>query len=341
MLSSTLKSVCLPLGLAAVLGATLPAAHAQDVSGSVKLDGSSTVFPLSEAVAEEFQAKHKGVRVTVGISGTSGGFTKFLGGEIDINDASRPIKEKESTGAKEKGIEFIELPVAFDGLTLVVNPKNDWVDHLTVAELKRIWEPQSQVKKWSDVRPGWPDREVRLYGAGTDSGTFDYFTEAIVGKSGESRADYTASEDDNVLVQGIAGDRDALGYFGFAYYVENKERLKAVPIDGGKGAITPSVQTINDGSYSPLSRPLFLYVSHKSISRPEVQAFVKFYLENAGTLADEVGYVALPEEAYKLIRLRFEQKRTGTVFAKPENAGKNLLSVLQAESKTMNASSGK
>lgn len=277
-----------------LLGSSL----AQPLNGTIRVDGSSTVFPITEAVAEEFGKKHPRARVTVGVSGTGGGFKKFCAGEIDINDASRPIKSSEIKIAQKNGVEFFQLPVAFDGISVVINPKNTWVDHLTVAELKKIWEPGSQVVTWKDIRASWPDRKIRLYGPGTDSGTFDYFTGAINGKSHASRSDFTMSEDDNVLVQGVAGDRDSLGYFGFAYYSENKNLLKVVPIKNKTAPVAPSQKTINDGSYSPLSRPIFIYVSKKSVKRPEVNAFVEFYLENAGELSKDVGYVPLPKSQY-------------------------------------------
>ncbi|GAB7388609.1 PstS family phosphate ABC transporter substrate-binding protein [Bacillaceae bacterium] len=270
------------------------------LSGDVKIDGSSTVYPITEAVAEEFMAVHPDVNVTVNVSGTGGGFKKWVSGETDINDASRPIKEEEAAQAKENGIEPVEIPVAYDGITVVVNPQNDWVDHLTVEELKKIWEPNSKVKKWSDIRPDWPNEEIKLYGPGTESGTFAYFTEAINGEEGASRTDYQASEDDNTLVTGVSGDKYALGYFGYAYYVENKDKLKAVPIDGGKGPVEPTEQTINDGSYSPLSRPVFIYVSSKALAeKPQVKAFVEFYLKEGKELVPEIGYIKLPEEKYE------------------------------------------
>ncbi|MDT3698688.1 MAG: PstS family phosphate ABC transporter substrate-binding protein [Thermincola sp.] len=269
------------------------------LTGAIQIDGSSTVFPVSEAVGEEFQKVNPEVRVTVGVSGTGGGFKRFTVGETDISDASRPIKDSEAAAAKEKGIEYIELPVAYDGLSVIVNKDNDWVDKLTVEELKKIWEPDSKITKWNQIRPNWPDKEIKLYGPGTDSGTFDYFTEEINGKAQASRSDYNASEDDNVLVQGIEGDRYSLGYFGYAYYVENKDKLKVVPIDAGKGAIAPSEQTINDGTYSPLSRPIFIYVNKTALKRPEVYEFVKYYVTEAPKLVPEVGYVALPEKMYK------------------------------------------
>ncbi|MBI4231066.1 MAG: PstS family phosphate ABC transporter substrate-binding protein [Planctomycetes bacterium] len=306
------------LALAGIAGADMAA-----LRGTIRVDGSSTVFPITEAVAEEFGAVARGVRVTVGISGTGGGFKRFCVGETDINDASRPIQSKEASTAQERGITFIELPVAFDGLSVVVNPSNSFVDHLTVAELRAIWEPSSTVRTWRDVRPAWPDREIKLYGPGTDSGTFDYFTEVICGRAQASRADYTASEDDNTLVQGVAGDADALGYFGYAYYVANREQLKVVPIDGGNGPVTPSEETIRTGTYAPLSRPIFIYVSGEASRRPEVAGFVEFYLEHVGELATEVGYIALPETVYALARARFADRVTGTVYGRG-SAGRSL-----------------
>lgn len=299
------------------------------LSGTVAIDGSSTVFPITEAVAEEFQGKYPRVRVTVGLSGTGGGFKKFVLGETDINDASRVIKESEAQAAAEHGVEYIEMPVAFDGLTVIVNPENDWVDHLTVEELKKIWQPGSTVKTWRDVRAEWPDQTINLYGPGVDSGTFDYFTEAINGESRLSRSDYTASEDDNVLVSGVSGDKNALGYFGFAYYEENKESLRAVPIDGGAGPIMPTHDSVNNGTYAPLSRPLFMYVRRDAADRPEVTAFVRFYMENAETLVNEIGYVALPKSAYALVSDRFEKRVTGSVYLGRDTAGKRVEDVLQ------------
>jgi len=279
--------------------------NVSSLSGVVSLDGSSTVFPVSEAVAEEFLAIEPQVRVTVGVSGTGGGFQKFAAGEIDISDASREIRQSEIDAARANGIDFLEIPVAFDGLSIVVNTANDWVDYLTVAELNMIWEPGSSVDSWNDVRAEWPDEPLRLYGPGTDSGTFDYFTEVINGDSGASRPDYTASEDDNVLVQGVSGDINALGFFGYAYYLANVDKLKLVPVDGGDGPVSPSMETINNGSYSPLSRPIFIYVSKQSAARPEVRAFTEFYIDQAAVLAAEVGYVALPESDYQASREQF------------------------------------
>ena len=284
------------------------------LSGTVRADGSSTVFPITEAVAEEFQKAEPGVRVTVGISGTGGGFKKFAAGETDLSDASRPIDPAEAEQASRNGIQYVELPVAFDGLSVIVHPTNDFASSLSVEDLKKIWEPESKVRRWSDVRRGWPNREIHLYGPGTDSGTFDYFTLAILGKEKASRSDFSASEDDNVLAQGIAGDKDALGYFGYAYYAENQSRLKLVAVDGGNGPVLPSPETILNGTYQPLSRPVFIYVSAKAAARPEVQAFVRFYLSHAKQLVPQVGYVPLPDRVYELTSQRFEQGKTGSVF---------------------------
>jgi phosphate transport system substrate-binding protein len=272
--------------------------EATELEGEIKVDGSSTVFPITEAVAEEFSIENPGVKVPVGVSGTGGGFEKFIAKETDINDASRPIKEKEATAASAAGVEFVELKVAFDGLSVIVNPENNWVDSLTVEELAKIWAPDSTVKTWSDVRPEWPNEEIKFYAPGTDSGTFDYFTEEINGESGAIRPDFTGSEDDNVLVQGIAGDKNALGFFGYAYYEGNKDKLKIVPIDNGNGPVTPTFETIKDGSYTPLSRPLFIYVNKESLNKTEIKEFVTFYLEIAKNITADVGYVALPDEEY-------------------------------------------
>ena len=267
----------------------------------VKVDGSSTVFPITEAVAEEF-GKIGGGKVIVGISGTGGGFKRFCRGETDISDASRPIKQKEIDACREGGVEFIELPVAYDGLAVVVNPQNTWVDHLTVEELKKIWEPSAQgaITKWSQVRNGFPAENLQLFGPGTDSGTFDYFTEVINGKAASSRGDYTASEDDNVLVEGVASSKGGLGYFGLAYYEENADRVKVVPVKSGTSAVVPSKDTVISGTYTPLSRPLFIYVSKNALkTKPAVAKFVRYYLENAPTLSEEVGYIPLPQSEYQ------------------------------------------
>ena len=303
-------------------------ANSSSLSGAVAIDGSSTVYPITEAVAEEFRKVHPEVRVTVGVSGTGGGFKKFCVGETAINDASRPIKSKEQDTATKNGVEYIELPIAYDGLTVVTNKDNDFVDHLTVSELKKIWKPGSNIKNWSQVREGFPDLKLTLYGPGTDSGTFDYFTEAINGKGGACRADFTASEDDNVLVKGVAGEKGALGFFGFAYYAENTEILRAVPIaPDGEKPVGPTLETINDGSYRPLSRPIFIYVSGKHAARPELAAFVEFYLANAPKLAQEVGYVKLPAAIYEAAQKRFTERVTGSLFA-AEGASKKTLEEL-------------
>ncbi len=269
------------------------------LTGTVKADGSSTVFPITEAVAEEFQKTQPNVRVIVGISGTGGGFKKFSAGETDISDASRAIKEPEKQACAAAGVEYLEFKVAYDGLAVVVNPQNNWVDSITVEQLKRIWEPNSSVKKWRDVDPKWPAEPIKLYGPGTDSGTFDYFTEAINGKEKSCRSDFTASEDDNVLVTGIAADKFALGYFGFAYYAENRTKLKLLAIDAGAGPVKPSDETVRGGTYKPLARPLFVYVKKSSLARPEVAEFVRFYLANAKQLASDVNYVPVTDDEAK------------------------------------------
>jgi phosphate transport system substrate-binding protein len=308
-------------GSASSAGAEGAAAPATASAPSViAIDGSSTVFPISEAVAEEFRA-HNSARVTIGVSGTGGGFKKFCNGETAISGASRPIKPTEVTLCKDKAIDYIELPVAYDGISVVVNPTNDWAAHMTVAELKVLFRPEAQgeVKRWSQVRTGWPDREIHLFGAGVDSGTYDYFTAAIVGVEHSSRGDFTSSEDDNVLVQGVAMDKLALGFFGYAYYAENRDKLKLLAIDdekddNGKGPIAPSPQSVIDGTYSPLARPIFIYVSKAAAERPEVEQFVKFYLEHGPELVTEVGYVPLPGRAYALAQTRFSKRVLGSLF---------------------------
>lgn len=271
------------------------------LTGEIKVDGSSTVYPITEAIAEEFRTSQPAVRVTVGVSGTGGGFKKFGRGEIDINNASRPIKEKEAEICKESNISYLDLKVAFDGLAVIVNKENTWIESITVEELKKLWEPaaQGKITKWNQIRKEWPNEEIHLYGPGVASGTYDYFTEVVVGESGSSRGDYTASEDDNVLVQGIMGDKNAIGFFGYAYFVENSTNLKLVGVDNGKGAVLPSEETIRTGTYAPLARPVFVYVTSTAAKRPEVAAFLTYYLENAGTIVSEVGYVPLPAEDYK------------------------------------------
>jgi phosphate transport system substrate-binding protein len=268
------------------------------LTGSVRVDGSSTVFPIMEALAEEFQIENRGVRVTVGISGTGGGFKRFCAGETDISDASRPIKQTEIEACEAAGVEYTEVSVAWDGLSVIVNPANEFAACLTVAELRRIWEPGSSVTTWRDVRSDFPAEPIKLYGPGTDSGTFDYFTETIMGESGASRPDYQASEDDNVLVQGVAGDRYSLGYFGYAYYSENADRLRLVEVDGGSGCEGPSQETIESGTYSPLSRPLFIYVNNASVERPEMSAFLDYALTQGPDLIGPTGYIPLTAEQY-------------------------------------------
>jgi phosphate transport system substrate-binding protein len=271
----------------------------QNLSGTIEIDGSSTVFPITQAVAEEFQKENPDVRVNVGVSGTGGGFKRFQIGETDINDASRPIKSSEAEECAKNGVEYIEFTIAIDGLAVMVNPQNTWVDYLTVEELNMIWKPESTIDSWDDIRSEWPNQPIHLYGPDTDSGTFDYFTDVINGDEGVSRPDYTASADDNVLVQGIAGDQNSLGYFGYAYYAENTDKLKIVPIDSGNGPVTPSDQTVKAGQYTPLARPIFIYVNKASLNTSIVEAFVTFYMENGAQLVQEVGYTAQPNSVYQ------------------------------------------
>jgi phosphate transport system substrate-binding protein len=320
-----------------IAGAFLVAAPAFAQQQVVKIDGSSTVYPITEAVAEEFQkAKKNQIKVTVGISGTGGGFKKFCRGDIDISDASRPILEKEMADCKAAGIEYFELPVAFDALTVVVNPKNGFIKQLTVAELKKMWEPgaQGKVMRWNQVNAAWPDAPIKLFGPGADSGTFDYFTEAVVGKAKSSRGDFTASEDDNVLVQGVARDTNALGYFGFAYYVENKDKLKAVPIVNDKGQpVLPSLEAVVKGTYQPLSRPIFIYVNAKSLAKAEVKEFVQFYMTEGAKLTQEVKYVPLPAHAYKTAWDHIMKNKRGTVFGGVAEVGITIEELLKREAK--------
>lgn len=324
--------------LTAAVGALFASASALAAPTLVKIDGSSTVFPITEAVAEEFQKAKKGtVQVTVGISGTGGGFKKFCRGEIDVSNASRPILDKEMADCKAAGIKYIELPVAFDALTLVMNPKNSFLKQITAAELKTMWEPAAQGKilKWNQVNAAWPDSGLKLFGPGADSGTFDYFTEAIVGKSKSSRGDFTASEDDNVLVQGVSRDTGALGYFGFAYYVENKDKLKAVPVVNPKTgkAVEPSLEAVISGDYQPLSRPIFIYVNAASVDKPEVKEFVEFYLKNAAALTKEVKYVPLTDADYKHALDNFTKKKTGTAFGGHSEVGVKVSDLLKRDPK--------
>jgi phosphate transport system substrate-binding protein len=320
--------------LAISLAALSPIVFAQ--AKTVKIDGSSTVFPVTEAVAEDFQKAKKDVRVTVGISGTGGGFRKFCRGETDISNASRPILKREMDECKAAGIEYLELPVAFDALTVVVNPKNTFLKQITVADLKKMWEPaaQGKVKTWKDVNPAWPDQPIKLFGPGADSGTFDYFTEAIVGKSKSSRGDFTASEDDNVLVTGVSRDVNALGYFGYAYYFENQSKLKALPVVNSKGQpVAPSMEAVIAGQYDPLARPIFIYVATKSLQKPEVREFVDFYMKNGGKLAREVKYVPLPDAAYKLALENVAKGKKGTAFGGVAEVGVTIEELLKREGK--------
>jgi phosphate transport system substrate-binding protein len=308
--------------------------------GILTVDGSSTVYPITEAVAEEFRRDTKGaIAVTVGVSGTGGGFQKFCRGETDFSNASRPIHQSEIDGCASAGVSFVELPIAYDGITVVVNQKNTWAQSMTVAELKKLWEPaaEGKITRWSQIRAGWPDKEIHLFGAGVDSGTFDYFTEVITGKTDASRGDYTSSEDDNMLVQGVSGDEFALGFFGYAYYETNKDKLRAVLIDdekpeNGAGAIEPTPDTIRTGQYRPLSRPVFIYASAKSLVRPHVQQFMDYYVKNVATLAREVGYVPLTDAEYALVTKRAAAKTPGTIFKTHHaEAGVSLSTLLQAQ----------
>ena len=293
-----MKKTTIVLALAALLGLGA-CSTTKKLEGNIAIDGSSTVYPVTEAVAEEFNAQYPDVKVSVGFSGTGGGMSKFIAKEIDIANASRKIKSSEAEAATAAGIEYLEIKVGFDGLSILVNPENDWVTSLTVEQLKEMWKPGSTIMNWSDIDPTWPNEKIVFYAPGVDSGTFDYFTEAIVGELGAMRSDYSGSEDDNVLVQGIAGDKYAIGFFGFAYYEENADKLKLVGVDKGAGAVVPSFETIANGTYAPLSRPLYIYVNKASLEREEVLEFVTFYLENAKELVADVGYVPLPDADYE------------------------------------------
>jgi len=326
----SLKLTMLAGALATVLSAP---AFAQ---GLVKIDGSSTVFPVTEAVAEEFQKANKGSKVTVGISGTGGGFKKFCRGETDVQNASRPMSKSEIADCKANGVVFYEMPVAFDALTVVVNPKNTWLQSMTVDELKRMWEPaaQGKIMRWNQVNPAWPDRPIKLFGAGTDSGTFDYFTEAITGKSKASRGDFTASEDDNVLVQGVSRDVDALGFFGFAYYAENSDKLRGMPVSWkGSKPVAPSAESVLNGTYQPLSRPIFIYVSANAAKRPEVRQFAEFYNKHAEKLVKEVKYVPLPAAAYTYNLDTLAKGRAGTKFGGENLVGVTIDQLMKMEAK--------
>lgn len=329
---TSLQSV-LAISSVALLGALPLSSWAQ----VVKIDGSSTVYPVTEAVAEEFQKANKGLKVTVGVSGTGGGFKKFCRTETDISNASRPITASEMADCKKAGVEYFELPVAFDALTVVINPKNTWLKQATVAELKKMWEPaaQGKITRWNQVNPAWPDQPIKLFGAGSDSGTFDYFTEAIVGKSKSSRGDFTASEDDNVLVQGVAGDVNAIGYFGFAYFAENQGKLKALPIveKEGKPAVTPSAETVIAGTYQPLARPIFIYVNTKSMAKPEVKKFIDFYMTSGAKMAKEVKYVPLPAAIYTSNLKHIADKKVGTIFGGKNEVGISIEELVKREAK--------
>lgn len=314
------------LGAALGMAAAAPEHGHADLgrlSGAIKIDGSSTVYPITEAVAEEFAKEAKGVSVTVGISGTGGGFKRFAVGETDISDASRPIKKGEADTAAQNKIEFIEIPVAYDGLSIVVSKKNNWLKDLTVDELKKIFLDGNYAKTWKDVRPEWPANTIKIYSPGTDSGTFDYFKEVIASEKGQSiRGDMSVSEDDNVLVRGIEGDENAIGFFGCAYYFENADKLNVVQIDGGHGKVAPSAETIENGTYAPFSRPLFIYVNKTAADRPEVKAFVEFYLQHAPELVKDVGYVPLPKAVYSTATKNFGSKKTGSQFIDGEGKHK-------------------
>lgn len=302
------------------------------VSGSLTVDGSSTVYPITQGLAEEFMKVNEGANITVNESGTGSGMKKFVAGEIDICDASRPIEPEEMELAAKAGVEFVEIPLAFDGLSVVVNPSNTFANDLTVAELKAIWAPDSKIDNWKQVRAGFPDLAMKLFGPGTASGTFEYFTEAVVGKKKASRADYAASEDDNVLVQGVAGEKGGLGYFGFSYYSLNKDKLKIVPVDGGHGPVSPSEQSIGDGTYHPLSRPLFVYVSKKALGTELGKKFVEYALGAEGMqIIKETGYVPLSEAAYVKIRARVAEGKTGSVFASGNWVGLKIEDILNKE----------
>ena len=325
-----LPALCIGVMAAGVAG------RAEAQTASIKIDGSSTVFPISEALAEEFQISKRGkVRVTVGIAGTGGGFKKFCRGETDISNASRPISREEMDACRAAGVKYIEIPIAFDALTVVVNKENTWAKTMTIADLKKIWSPDAQgrVNNWNQVKSGYPNLKMMLFGPGTDSGTFDYFTEAVNGKSKASRSDYSASEDDNTLVQGVENNKGGLGYFGFAYYSAHKDKLSAVAIDGGKGPVEPTIANVLNGTYQPLSRPLFIYVKLAAASRQEVQEFVRFSLTKGAGLVQEVGYIPLPASAYPLVLNHFEQRKTGSVFGGVAKVGVTIEQLLEMEAK--------
>ncbi len=328
-----ISNLVISAGVALALGSAAGSALAQ----LVKIDGSSTVYPISEAVAEDFQKAKRGkVRVTVGISGTGGGFKKFCRGEIDIANASRPITRKEMDTCKAAGVAYLEMPVAYDALTVVINPKNTWAKSMTVAELKKMWEPgaQGKIMTWKQINPAWPDQALTLFGPGADSGTFEYFTEAIVGKAKASRGDFTASEDDNVLVTGVSRDINGVGYFGYAYYEANRDKITAAAISAdGKKAVAPSGQTVENGSYQPLSRPILIYINAKSAQKPEVKEFIAFFNKNADKLVKEVKYVPLPAKAYAYNMESLAKMQLGTKFGGENKVGLTIEELMKMEAK--------
>jgi phosphate transport system substrate-binding protein len=314
-------------------------AGGSDLAGKIEIDGSSTVFKLSQAVAQEFHKLNPAVAIKVDKSGTGGGFSNFVLGKLDICDASRPIQEKEIQLCKDHGVEYIELPICFDAITIAVNEQNSWCQEITVADLKKLWEPDSKITKWKELRSEWPDTKINLFGAGTDSGTFEYFTEAIVGKKGASRSDYTASEDDNVIILGIEGDKQALGYVPFAYYSPRESSLNAVAISWDKNpkgpeAVLPSRETVESAKYNPLARPLFIYVNRKSAERAEVKAFVEFYLKNGVKMSERVKYIPLRQEEYAMCLARFAKLQTGTAFGGHSEFGLTIEEILKREPKS-------
>ena len=327
-MTSLLNRCALTTGaIVASMAVTAPAALAD-----ILIDGSSTVFPITEAMAEDFGAS-TGTSVVVGVSGTGGGFKKFCAGETVISNASRPIKPSEMQVCAEAGIEYVEIPVAYDALTVVINPNNTWATEMSIDQLARLWSSEytDEATTWADIDASWPAEEIELYGPGTDSGTFDYFVEEVLGKEGDSRSDYTASEDDNILVVGVQSDVNALGYFGLAYYAENSATLNAAAIDGGDGAVFPTPETVNNGTYSPFSRPIFIYVRKDALADTEVVSFVDYYIENAATISAEVGYVALPTEVYEIADALITNEEVGTVFRRDDGeelAGRDLVEVL-------------
>ncbi|XWK85947.1 MAG: PstS family phosphate ABC transporter substrate-binding protein [Phormidium sp.] len=328
-----LRKFALIVGVAALLNSCT---QVQSQQKPIKIDGSSTVYPITNAIAKNYQTTNPNAKVETSFSGTTGGFRKFCNKEVDIANASRPINTQEMQTCNQAGVRFIELPVAFDALTIVVHPQNNWAQNITVAELKRIWEPaaEGKITKWNQVRPQWPDRPLKLFGAGKDSGTFDYFTEAIMGKVDASRNDYVASEDDDELVKGVSQDPNALGYFGLAYYEENQGKLKAVPVNSGKGAIAPSLKTVEANQYQPLARPLFIYVNAKAAQdNPALKDFVKYYIKNAPQVVKTVGYVPLPEEGYRLAEVHFNRAKVGTVFDGKSQLDLTLAELLRKQAK--------